>query len=63
MMNQPQIPDAQERLHSASKMRELGKRIDNNLLDLDELIAQLESDIRNSSLMAYRLGKLQKINN
>lgn len=60
MMNQSKIPNAEVRLHSATKMRDLCKRIDTNLLDLDELISQLETDIRKSSLTAYRLGKSQK---
>ncbi|MGK7874506.1 MAG: hypothetical protein AB4426_14720 [Xenococcaceae cyanobacterium] len=57
MSNQPRIPGAQTRARSVARMRELVKRMDAGILELDELIARLEADIRNSPLTAYRLGK------
>ena len=38
-------------------MREVCRQFDHLNLSLDELIAQIELDIRNSPLTAYRLGK------
>ena len=57
MNNQPKIPDAETRNRSVARMRKLVKRWDALILDLDELNARLEADIRNSPLTAYRLGK------
>ena len=57
MSNQAKIPDVQTRTRSVARMRELVKRMDAGILGLDELIARLEADIRNSPLTAYRLGK------
>jgi hypothetical protein len=61
MNKQPKIPDAQTRVRSVAKLRELVKRWDALILDLDELNARLEADIRNSPLTAYRLGKAKRI--
>jgi hypothetical protein len=60
MNNQAKIPDSETRARSVTKMRELVKRMDANILQLDELIARLEADIRNSPLTAYRLGKAKR---
>ncbi|CBN54428.1 MULTISPECIES: hypothetical protein [Kamptonema] len=60
MTNEVKIPDEEARARSVEKMRSLCKRIDSNFLELDELIASLEADIRNSPLIAYRLGKIKK---
>ncbi|OCQ91406.1 hypothetical protein BCD67_23620 [Oscillatoriales cyanobacterium USR001] len=60
MTNEVKIPDQETRARSVEKMRSLCKRIDSNFLELDELIASLEADIRNSPLTAYRLGKIKK---
>ena len=61
MSNQAKIPDAEIRKRSVAKLRELVKRWDALILDLDELNARLEADIRNSPLTAYRLGKAKKL--
>jgi len=37
-------------------MREVCRQFDHLNFVIDELIAQIEADIRNSSLTAYRLG-------
>ena len=60
MSNQPKIPDAETRARSVAKLRDLVKRWDALILDLDELNARLEADIRNSPLTAYRLGKAKR---
>jgi hypothetical protein len=60
MNDRVKIPDAETRARSVAKMRELVKRMDANILQLDELIARLEADIRNSPLTAYRLGKAKR---
>ena len=57
MNNQPRIPDPEIILRHVSKMREVCRQFDTLNLLLDEAIAQVEADIRNSPLNAYRLGK------
>lgn len=61
MKNQPRILDTETRAREVAQLRKLVKRMDANILDLDELIARLEADIRNSPLTAYRLGKAKRI--
>ena len=61
MSNKAKIPDFQTRSRSVARMRELVRRMDAGILDLDELIARLEADIRNSLLTAYRLGKAKRL--
>jgi exonuclease VII small subunit len=60
MNSQPRIPDAETRARSVANLRALVKRMDAGILQLDELIASLEADIRNSPLTAYRLGKAKR---
>jgi exonuclease VII small subunit len=60
MSSQPRIPDAETRARSVANLRALVKRMDAGILQLDELIASLEADIRNSPLTAYRLGKAKR---
>lgn len=57
MNNQPRIPDPETIKRHVSKMREVFHQFDALNLLLDEAIAQVEADIRNSPLTAYRLGK------
>ncbi|MUL36947.1 hypothetical protein [Gloeocapsopsis dulcis] len=61
MSNQPRVPNLETRVKSVSKLRELVKRMDIHILDLEELNSRLEADIRNSPLTAYRLGKLKRL--
>ena len=61
MSNQPKIPDAETRRRSVAKLRKLVKRMDAGILQLDELNARLEADIRKSPLTAYRLGKAKRL--
>ena len=57
MNNQLRIPDPETIKRHVSKMREVCRQFDALNLLLDEAIAQVEADIRNSPLTAYRLGK------
>ena len=54
-MKQPRIPDPETRRRSIENMREVCRQFDALNLLLDEAIALLEADIRNSPLNAYRL--------
>ncbi len=45
MTNQPRIPDPETRARHIAKLRELDKRMDGHILDLDELNAQLAMDL------------------
>ena len=42
-------------------MREVCRQFDSLNFALDELIAQIEADIRNSPLTAYRLGRAKSV--
>lgn len=61
MSNQPRIPDAETRARSVARLRELVKRWDTHIADLDELNARLEAVIRNSPLTAYRLRRAERL--
>lgn len=61
MTQQPPLPDPEKVKQTVTRMREVCRQFDNLNLALDELIAQIETDIRNSSLTAYRLGKMKPI--
>lgn len=61
MTQQPPLPDQEKVKQTVTKMREVCRQFDNVNLALDELIAQIETDIRNSPLTAYRLGKMKPI--
>lgn len=61
VMNQPRIPDPETRRRSVEKLREVCRQYDALNLLLDEAIAQVEADIRNSPLNAYRLGKIKSV--
>lgn len=61
MTQQPQLPDPEKVKQTVTKMREVCRQFDNLNLALDELIAQIEADIRKSPLTAYRLGKIKSV--
>ncbi|MFB2981167.1 hypothetical protein [Microseira sp. BLCC-F43] len=61
MTTQPQLPDPEKVKQTVTKMREVCRQFDNLNLALDELIAQVEADIRKSPLTAYRLGKIKSV--
>lgn len=57
MTQEPQLPDPEKVKQTVAKMREVCFQFDALNLALDELIAQVEADIRRSTLTAYRLRK------
>ncbi|MFB2892829.1 hypothetical protein ACE1CI_07785 [Aerosakkonemataceae cyanobacterium BLCC-F50] len=61
MTQQPPLPDPEKVKQTVARMREVCRQFDNVNLALDELIAQIEADIRNSPLTAYRLGKMKPV--
>ncbi|MCC3575090.1 MAG: hypothetical protein JGK30_25310 [Microcoleus sp. PH2017_40_RAT_O_B] len=60
MTQQPQ-PEPEKVKQTVAKMREVCRQFDSLNFALDELIAQIEADIRKSPLTAYRLGKIQPV--
>lgn len=54
-------PDAEAFQRMASRLRENSRQWDTLNFQWDELIAQVEADIRRSSLTQYRLRSAQKI--
>lgn len=61
MTQQPPLPDPEKVKQTVTRMRDVCRQFDNVNLALDELIAQIEADIRNSPLTAYRLGKIKPV--
>lgn len=57
MTQKPSLPNPEKVQQTVTKMREVCRQFDNLNLALDELIAQIELEIRKSPLTAYRLGK------
>ncbi|NES85083.1 MAG: hypothetical protein F6K10_28770 [Moorea sp. SIO2B7] len=57
MTKQPSLPNPEKVHQTVIKMREVCRQFYHLNLALDELIAQIELDIRNSPLTAYRLGE------
>lgn len=57
MTQQPQPPDPEKVKQTVAKMRQVCRQFDALNLALDDLIAQVEADIRHSPLTAYRLGR------
>jgi hypothetical protein len=45
MSNQPRIPNSETRARHIAKLAELNKRMDEHILDLDELNAKLVLDL------------------
>jgi hypothetical protein len=56
-MNQQTIPDPEKVKKTVSELRAVCRQFDALNFQLDELIAQVDLEIRNSPLTAYRLGK------
>lgn len=61
MTQKNQLPDPEKVKQTVAKMREVCRQFDSLNLALDELIAQIEADIRRSPLTTYRLGKIQRV--
>ncbi len=57
MTQKPSLPNPEKVQQTVTKMRQVCRQFDSLNLALDELMAQIELDIRNSPLTAYRLGK------
>ena len=57
MKPSPKVPDNTTRQNEVNQLRSLVRQWDKLILELDELNASLEADMRQSSLTAYRLGK------
>jgi len=60
MNDLPRIPDPETRKRSVERLRQVCRQLDALNLLADEAIAQAETDIRNSPLTAYRLGKAKR---
>lgn len=62
MMNAKQhIPDIKKIKERAEKIEKICKRADANILILDDLIAQLDENIRSSPLYQYRLKRTKRL--
>ena len=61
MTQQPPLPDREKVKQTVTRMREVCRQFDHLNFALDELIAQIETDIRNSPLTAYRLGRMKPV--
>jgi hypothetical protein len=57
MTQKSSLPNPEKVDQTVTKMRDVCRQFDNLNLALDELIAQIELEIRQSPLTAYRLGK------
>lgn len=56
MNNQPIIPAKETRARHIAQLRELNIRMDKHIMDLDELNALLEADLREQRRRIYRLS-------
>ncbi|AFY74348.1 hypothetical protein Syn7502_02357 [Synechococcus sp. PCC 7502] len=56
-MNKPVQPDPQKAQRTVLKLQEVCRQFDALNFTLDELIAQIDEEIRNSPLTIYRLKK------
>lgn len=57
------VPDLEKLKETSAKVREICKRADAGISILDDLIAQLEEEIRSSTLYQYRLNKAKRLLN
>lgn len=57
----PPLPDPEKVKQTVARMCEVCRRFDALNLALDELTAQIDADIRNSPLTAYRLGRVKSV--
>jgi hypothetical protein len=63
MTQQLPPPDIETVKQRAAKVQNICKRADAGILILDDLIAELEQDIRSSPLYRYRLNKAKHLLN
>jgi hypothetical protein len=59
MTQPPTLPDPEKVKQTVAQMHEVCRQFDSLNFTLDELIARIEVDIRNSPLTAYRLGRIK----
>ncbi len=59
MTNQP-IPDPEKVKRTVTKLRGVCRQFDTLNITLDELISQVEAEIRQSPLTAHRLGNISQ---
>ncbi|WP_017295563.1 hypothetical protein [Geminocystis herdmanii] len=55
------IPDIEQIKKTSLKFQELCKRMDAEILILDDIIAQLDEQNRNSPVYQYRLNKAKRL--
>lgn len=61
-MTEPkQLPDLETAKRRAAKMEEICRRADAGILLLDDLIAQLEQEIRASRVYQFRLKRARQL--
>jgi hypothetical protein len=63
MTQQISPPDLETVRQRAVQVQDICKRVDASILILDDLIAQLEQNIRSSSTYRYRLNKAKHLLN
>ena len=61
MNNERKIPDAETRALSVNNLRELVKRMDRHIADLDALNAQLAAENQKSPLVGYLKRREQRL--
>ena len=63
MSHQPRIPDPETRARHIAKLRDLNRRMDKHILDLDELNSQLETDLLEQRRRIYQLREPKRVSN
>jgi len=63
MSHQPRIPDPETRARHIAKLRDLNRRMDKHILDLDELNSQLETDLLEQRRRIYQLREAKRVSN
>jgi hypothetical protein len=61
MNNQPRIPDSETRAKSVARLRDICTMFDDQIMVLDELIAQVEAENRNNPLNVYRRNRGKRL--
>jgi hypothetical protein len=56
-----EIPNEETRVRHLAKMRELNRRMDKHIIDLDELNARLEENLREQRRKIFNGGETQQI--
>ena len=63
MSEQRQLPDIEKVKQTSAKIQGICKRVDANILILDDIIAQLEEGIRQQPIYHYRLKRAKRLLN